>query len=105
MSPRKRPAEPRPVRLQIHVRPGSSATAVGGTHDGALVVRVVEPADAGRATAAALAAIARAVGLPRSAVTLVQGATSRRKVVDIDAGAARAGDVAASLERLRGAGG
>jgi uncharacterized protein YggU (UPF0235/DUF167 family) len=74
------------VRLELHVRPGASSTAVGGTHDGALVVRVVEPADAGRATEAALTAVARAVGIPRRSVTLVRGATSRRKLIDLDAG-------------------
>ena len=38
------------VRTEIHVRPGASATTVGGEYDGALVVRVVEPPEGGRAT-------------------------------------------------------
>jgi uncharacterized protein len=67
------------MRLEIHVRPGASTTIVGGEHDGALVVRVVESADEGRATKAALKAVAKALGLPRRSVTLVRGATSRRK--------------------------
>ena len=71
------------VRLSIHVRPGASRTAVGGDHDGALVVRVVEPAERGRATDAALCALAAALGIPRRAVTLERGATNRNKVVDI----------------------
>jgi uncharacterized protein YggU (UPF0235/DUF167 family) len=37
----------------------------------------------GRATEAALAALARAFGLRRTAVTVVTGATSRTKVVDV----------------------
>ena len=73
------------MRVEIHVRPGASATAVGGEYDGALVVRVVEPADAGRATEAALRAVARALGLPRSSVKLVRGATSRRKQIELEA--------------------
>jgi uncharacterized protein YggU (UPF0235/DUF167 family) len=56
---------------------------VGGQHDGALVVRVGERAVDGRATAAALAAVAAAFGVRRQAVTLVAGATSRRKIVDV----------------------
>jgi uncharacterized protein YggU (UPF0235/DUF167 family) len=48
------------VRLTIRVRPGASRTAVGGAHDGALVVRVAA-----------------------RAVELVSGSTSRTKVVDI----------------------
>jgi uncharacterized protein YggU (UPF0235/DUF167 family) len=56
---------------------------VGGEHDGALVVRVSARAGEGKATAAALAAVAAAFGVRRQAVTLVAGATSRRKIVDV----------------------
>jgi uncharacterized protein YggU (UPF0235/DUF167 family) len=62
---------------------------VGGEHGGALVVRVSARATGGQATAAALAAVAAAFGVPRSAVTLVAGATSRTKILDV-AGADRA---------------
>jgi hypothetical protein len=62
---------------------------VGGEHGGALVVRVSARATGGQATAAALAAVAAAFGVPRSAVTLVAGATSRAKILDV-AGADRA---------------
>ena len=37
----------------------------------------------GRATAAALAALAKALGIRRRDVSLVSGATSRTKVVDV----------------------
>jgi uncharacterized protein len=40
----------------------------------------------GGATEAALAAVAGAFGVRRTAVRLVSGATSRTKIVDIDAG-------------------
>lgn len=59
---------------------------MGGSHDGALVVRVAPPAVDGRATEAALAAVAEALGVRRSAVRLVTGATSRTKVVEVDGG-------------------
>jgi len=72
------------VRVSIRVRPGSARPGVGGSHDGALVVRVSAPAVDGRATAAALAAIAAAFGVRPHAVRLVTGATSRTKVVDVD---------------------
>ena len=51
--------------------------------DGALVVRVSPRAADGRATDAALAAIADALGVRRRRVTLVTGTTNRTKVVDI----------------------
>ena len=72
------------VRLVIRVRPGSGRTAVGGDHDGALVVRVTAPAVDGRATEAALAAVAEAFSVRRAAVRLVTGTTSRTKVVEVD---------------------
>jgi hypothetical protein len=56
---------------------------VGGEHGGALVVRVSARATGGQATAAALAAVAAAFGVPRGAVTLVAGAASRTKIVDV----------------------
>jgi len=71
------------VYVAIRVRPGASRAGVGGRHDGALVVRVTERAVDGRATAAALAAVAKALRLPKNRVTLVSGATSRTKRVEI----------------------
>jgi uncharacterized protein len=89
------------MRVEIHVRPRASATAVGGEHDGALVVRVVEAADEGRATEAALRAVAAAVGQPRGSVELLRGATSRRKLIELTVDADRLPAVSAALLRLR----
>lgn len=72
------------MRITIRVRPGASHPGVGGDHDGALVVRVSAPAVDGRATAAAVAAVAAAFGVRRQAVTLVAGAASRTKVLDVN---------------------
>jgi hypothetical protein len=74
------------MRVTIRVRPGSARPGVGGEHDGALVVRVSARAVDGKATEAALAAVAGSFGVRRSAVRLVSGASSRTKIVDIDAG-------------------
>jgi uncharacterized protein (TIGR00251 family) len=71
------------MRLEIHVRPNASRTVVGGAHDGALVVRVTSPAEGGKATGSALAAIAEAFGVPHHSVILVRGQASRRKLIDI----------------------
>ena len=73
-----------PVRISVHVHPGSRRPGVGGEHGGALVVRVSEPAVDGRATDAVAAALARAFGVRRSAVTLASGPTSRQKRFNID---------------------
>jgi uncharacterized protein len=77
------------VRITIKVRPGSARPGVGGEHGGALVVRVSARAVDGKATEAALASVADAFGVRRQAVTLVTGASSRTKIVEV-AGADRA---------------
>jgi uncharacterized protein YggU (UPF0235/DUF167 family) len=84
------------MRITVRVRPGSSHPSVGGEHDGALVVRVSARAVDGQAAAAALDAVAVAFGVRRRAVTLVAGATSRTKVVEV------AGADPAVLGRLLG---
>jgi len=71
------------MRITIWVKPGSAHPRIGGERSGALVVQVSAHAVGGKATEAALAAVAAAFGLRRSAVTLVAGASSRTKVVDI----------------------
>jgi uncharacterized protein YggU (UPF0235/DUF167 family) len=83
------------MRFEVRVRPGASRTRVGGEHDGALVVRVAERAVDGKATGAALAALATAFGVRPRAATLVSGPTSRSKVVEID------GATAERLEQLK----
>ena len=74
------------MRIAIRVKPGSARPGVGGEHAGALVVAVSARAVDGKATEAALAAVADAFGVRRSAVRLVSGVASRTKLVDIDAG-------------------
>ncbi len=86
------------VRVAIRVGPGASRTRVGGSHGEALVIKVSAPAVEGKATEAALRALAEALGVRRRDVTLVSGATSRDKIVEV------AGDVAqvtSVLDRLR----
>jgi hypothetical protein len=74
---------PASVRLAVRVRPGAARAGVGGSYGdaGALVVAVTARAVDGKATAAALRAVAAALGVPRSAVTLLSGAASRDKVL------------------------
>jgi uncharacterized protein YggU (UPF0235/DUF167 family) len=77
------------MRVRIRVRPSATGTAAGGSYDESLVVRVRERAADGRATAAALAALAKALAVRADDVRLISGARSRTKVVDIPDSAAR----------------
>lgn len=49
-----------------------------------LRLRVKAVPDKGKANAAAIALLAKALGLPKSAVTLVAGDTARLKTVEIE---------------------
>ena len=71
------------VRVAVRVRPGAARTAVGGRHGDALVVHVTARPAGGAATQAVLRAVAEAFGVPRRDVTLVTGATSRDKVIEV----------------------
>ncbi len=66
------------------VRPGSSRPGVGGERNGALIVQVSARAVDGQATEAALAAVAAAFGVRRRSVTLVAGAASRTKILEVE---------------------
>ena len=76
------------VRLSLAVVPGARRNGADGLHDGALRVRLTAPPVDGKANEALLAWLAGELGLPRRALQLAQGTTSRRKAVDIDAPAA-----------------
>jgi uncharacterized protein YggU (UPF0235/DUF167 family) len=79
------------MRVSIRVRPGAGRTRVGGRYgDDILVVAVQQPAVDGRATSAALAAVAKALRVRPRAVVLISGATSRTKLIEVPDGAAGA---------------
>ncbi len=71
------------MKLTVHVRPGSVRTSVGGSHDGAVVVRVREKAVDGRANDAVVKALAEELHVPRRAVTIASGGRSRRKIIEV----------------------
>lgn len=87
------------MRIAVRVKPGSARTAVGGRYGDALVVAVTARAVDGKATEAALRALAEAFDVARREVSLVAGATSRDKVVEI---AGPAGELTGRRDRLLG---
>ena len=75
---------PTGLRFPVHVQPRASHAGIGGVHGGALKVRVSAPPVDGAANAAVVAVLAEALGVARSCVRIVGGATSRRKMVEVD---------------------
>ncbi len=69
------------VRLRIQLSPRSSQEGVGGLHGDALKVRVNAPPVDGKANEALTRFMAKKLGLPRQAVELVSGQTSKSKVL------------------------
>jgi uncharacterized protein len=74
-------------RLLVEVKavPGASRSMVAGLRDGALLVRIAAPPDKGKANEELRACLAEALGISKSEVELVSGATSRRKRVSVPA--------------------
>jgi uncharacterized protein (TIGR00251 family) len=71
--------------LALHVQPGARRTAVVGIHGDRLKIAIAtRPAD-GRANAALLEFLAYRLGVARSALDLLSGASSREKRVAVRA--------------------
>ncbi len=67
----------------MRVRPSAGRTEVGGSYNGALVVRVVPAAVDGKATVAVARCLAEAFAVARADVVLISGARNRTKIFDI----------------------
>ena len=72
------------VRFSVHVRPRSSRSSILGVREGALEVALMAaPAD-GAANSELLGLIAKALDVRRSNVSIVAGASSRGKLVQVN---------------------
>lgn len=72
------------VTLSLHVQPGAKRTEFAGLHGEALKIRLAAPPVDGKANACLLAFLAKFLGVPKSAVTLLVGDSARQKVVRIE---------------------
>lgn len=88
--------------VAVRVKPGSSRVRVGGRYDGphgpAVIVAVTARPVDGRATEAAIRALAVALGLKPTMLSLRSGAASRDKVIAVTDAPP---DIAERVERLR----
>ena len=71
------------VRFAVRVQPRASRSAIAGVQDGALRVRLAAPPVDGAANEELVRLLARWLGVARRDVSIVGGAASRSKVVDV----------------------
>ena len=69
--------------IAVWATPGASRSEVVGVADGCLRVRLAAPAREGKANVALAGLLARILGVGRKDVTLVAGASGRRKLVRV----------------------
>jgi len=70
--------------IAVRVQPRASKTEVVGWRGEELKVRVKGPPVEGAANAELIRFLARRLGVPRAAVTIVSGATSRSKRIHVE---------------------
>lgn len=69
--------------ITIRAQPGARRQGIVGAHGDALKIAVTQPPEKGKANDAILTALCKTLGLRRSQIELVSGATSRQKRVAI----------------------
>ncbi|MFP5392590.1 MAG: DUF167 domain-containing protein [Gammaproteobacteria bacterium] len=76
-------AQPGALRLAVQVTPNAKKTEVIGVQDDALKLKLQAQPIEGKANEALIKYLAKTLGVPRGAVTITHGATSRRKLVEV----------------------
>ena len=71
------------ITVLLHVQPGAARTELAGRHGDAVKLRIHAPPVDGAANDEVEEFLARLLCVPRSAVRLISGGSSRRKRVEI----------------------
>jgi uncharacterized protein len=72
------------IRLTILVQPRASRTEIVGPYGAAIKIRIAAPPVDGAANEELIRFLAKTLGVPKSAVTIVSGERGRRKVVSVE---------------------
>ena len=76
-------ALPGAVRLAVQITPNARKTEVIGVLDNALKLKLQAQPIEGKANEALVAFLAKALGVPRSAVSITHGLTSKKKLIEV----------------------
>ena len=71
------------ARLVVHVVPRARRSTVAGRHGDAIKIKLAAPPVDGAANAELIRFVAVQLGVPRSAVTILNGAAARRKTLAV----------------------
>jgi uncharacterized protein (TIGR00251 family) len=93
------PACPGAILVHLKVVPGSSREQIAGALGLRLKIKVAAPPEKGKANEAVMALLAKALGIPPTAISVVKGAASPEKTVQI-----RGVALADALQRLASSG-
>jgi uncharacterized protein len=69
------------LAFSVYVQPRASKAAIIGGHDNALKIKLTAPPVGGAANKQCIQVLAKALGLPKSAVTITGGQTGRLKQI------------------------
>ena len=72
--------------FSVYVQPRSSRATIVGSHSGMLKIKLTAPPVSGAANKQCLQLLAKALGLPKSSLSIDAGHTSRKKQIRIQHG-------------------
>ncbi|WP_022852137.1 DUF167 domain-containing protein [Limisalsivibrio acetivorans] len=73
------------MRISIYVQPGSKKNGYVGEFDGVPKIKIAAPPVEGAANKAVIKYVSKTLGLSKSSVSIVSGAMSRYKTIEIEA--------------------
>ncbi|MBI4538603.1 MAG: DUF167 domain-containing protein [Gemmatimonadetes bacterium] len=71
------------IEFAVHAQPRAGRSEIAGEHDGRLRVRLAAPPVRGAANQELIRVLAKALGVPRSAVEIARGRSARTKTVRV----------------------
>ncbi len=88
------------MKFQVYIQPGAKKSGYAGEFDGKAKIKVAAPPVEGAANEAVIRFFAKALKLPKSAVTICAGELSRHKTLEIDSDITES-DVLEAITRQR----
>jgi uncharacterized protein (TIGR00251 family) len=70
--------------LPVKVQPGAGRSEVSGFSGGVLQLKIAAPPEKGKANRELIAFLSRLLGVKRSSISIVKGATGRNKLIAIE---------------------